>query len=62
LSPSPLFPEALKELNFSRHPGENQGEKIANALKTSDSGFRRNHLKKDQIDFFTTSLFQRGKK
>jgi len=31
-------------------------QEIAKALKTLDSGFRRNDMKKNEIDFFTPSL------
>jgi hypothetical protein len=51
----PPLPEGVKKLNFSRHPGENRGPAARNALKTLDSGFRRNDVKKNQIDFFTPS-------
>jgi hypothetical protein len=37
-------------------------QSIAKTLKTLDSGFRRNDVKKNRTDFFTPSLFQRGKK
>jgi hypothetical protein len=54
----------VKELDFSpAQSGVKTGvQEIAKALKTLDSGFRRNDVKKDQIDFFTPSPFQRGKK
>jgi hypothetical protein len=32
-------------------------QEIGKALKTLDSGFRRNDVKKTQIDFFTPSPF-----
>jgi hypothetical protein len=35
-------------------------QKIRKALKELDSGFRRNDLKKNQIDFFTASGGQGG--
>jgi len=35
---------------------------IAKALEKLDSGFCRNDANKKQIDFFTPSLSQRGKK
>ena len=31
-------------------------QSVRKALKTLDSGFRRNDVKKNQIDFFTPSL------
>jgi len=36
-------------------------QSVLNALKTLDSGFRRNDVKKNKADFFTSSLFQRGR-
>jgi len=45
----------VKKLNFSRHPGETGVQSIAKGLKTLDSGFRRDDVKKSQIDFFTPS-------
>jgi hypothetical protein len=35
-------------------------QEIGKALKTLDSGFRRNDVKKTQIDFFTPSPFKGG--
>jgi hypothetical protein len=47
--------EGVKKLSFSRHPGENRGPVNAKVLKTLDSGFRRNDVKKNEINFFTPS-------
>jgi hypothetical protein len=52
----------VKKLNFSRHPGENRVQEIGKPLKTLDSGFRRNDGEKTQIDFFTPSPCQEGKR
>jgi len=40
---------------------KNGVQEIGKALKTLDSGFRRNDGEKTQIDFFTPSPFQGGK-
>jgi hypothetical protein len=53
----------VKKLNISRHPGENRGPvrlRRIKALKELDSGFRRNDMKKNQINFFTASGGQGG--
>ena len=42
-----MFPEAVKRIVFSRHPGENRGPVIRKALKTMGSGFRRNDVKEN---------------
>jgi hypothetical protein len=46
--PPPSSPEGAKKLNFSpAHSGMKTGvQEVAKALKTLDSGFRRNDLKK----------------
>jgi hypothetical protein len=58
----PTLPEGVKKLNFSpASSGVKIGvQSIRNALKTLDSGFRRNDVKKSQINFFTPSPLEVG--
>jgi hypothetical protein len=52
----------VKKLNFNpAFSGVKTGvQSVCKILKTLDSGFRRNDVKKNQIDFFTPPLQQRG--
>jgi len=49
--------EGVKKLNFSpAQSGMKTGvQEVRKALKTLDSGFRRNDVKKNEIGFFTPS-------
>ena len=58
---SPFSPEGVKKLDSAVTPVKTGVQSIAKALKTLDSGFRRNDAKKKQIDFFTPSPFERRK-
>ena len=55
--PSLTLPEGVKKLNFSpASSGVKTGvQSVRNVLKTLDSGFRRNDVKRNQIYFFTAS-------
>jgi len=55
ITPTLAIPEGVKKLNFSRHPVKTGVQEIGKALEKLDSGFRRNDVKKTQIDFFTPS-------
>jgi hypothetical protein len=50
----------VKKLSFVVTPVKTGVQSIVKALKTLDSGFRRNDVKKNQIDLFTASLFSQG--
>jgi hypothetical protein len=45
-TPAQPIPKGVKGLVSSRHPGENRGP-VCKALKTLDSGFRRNDVEKN---------------
>jgi len=50
----------VKKLNYAVTPVKTGVQSIAKALKTLDSGFRRNDVKKNRTDYFTPSLVKRG--
>ena len=53
-------PKVWKNWILAVTPVQTGVQEIAKALKTLDSGFRRNDTKKNEIDFFTPSPSSAG--